>query len=145
MPALPEDLRAYLADPAHRRLHFVEGEIRDVELYAPDDVPTRTFDVDTYDFFLNGELTEDPEKSYEFDGYDLVKACNSYDPEGIFIWFPTLQVYGSWDCDHHKIFLYPGRTWTEILREPVWYFNGQWYPDRVSGEYLRPWANPADA
>jgi hypothetical protein len=142
---LPEDLHSYLSDPANLKLHLSEGEIRDVELYPAEAVPTAIFDVDTYEFYLSGEFAEDPAQRFEFDGYDLVKSCGSYSAEGILVWFPKLQAYGSWDCDHHKIMTYPHTAWTDIIRDPTWYLNGQWYPENVLHEYVRPWRNTSNA
>jgi len=139
MIPIPGDLRDYLSVSSNRTLTFDDGEIRKVTLFAPEKLQLCTFDVDTYQFHLDGEFEQDPEKLYKFEGVDLVQSCEGYSPNGVLIWFPALQAYGSWDCDHHTILLYPDVTWTQIMMKPVLYFNGQWYPEQVAGEYLRPW------
>jgi hypothetical protein len=74
-PMLPSDLRLYLGNASNLKHQFEEGELREVQLYAADEVPKKTFDIDTYDFYLNGEFTKDPEQRFEVEGYDLVKRC----------------------------------------------------------------------
>jgi hypothetical protein len=75
---------------------------------------------------------------YEVQGISLVKWCPNYRPKGIMVWFPTLEAYGSWDCDHHSIMVFPRIGWPDIVRRPELYFNGGWHPERVAHRYLRP-------
>lgn len=138
-PSIPDDLHQYLRDNPNARLQLGEGEIQELTLFSLEELATKAFDVDTCDYYLNGELEEDLELSYEFEGVDLVKNCDAYDPLGILIWFPALGAYGSWDCDHHTIMIYPGKSWSEIMQAPTWYFNGQWNPENVAHEHLKPW------
>ena len=140
--SIPTDLRDYLSVEANRRLGFSDGEVRDVTLYPLEELSTRTFDVDTCDF---DELPADFDRRYEYKGVDLVKTCKPYNPIGVLIWFASLNSFGAWDCDHHRIRLFPGKSWTEIMREPVWYFNGQWYPEKIEHKQLKPWEDtPGD-
>jgi hypothetical protein len=139
---IPDDLRAYLAVPANRTLTFDQGEAREITLFAPEELTTRTFDVSTADFALQegwDGWDRMKHKKYEFLGVDLVKECRNYFPEGIMVWFPELGMYGQWDSDHHKIIVFPDVTWSDIMKDPQPYFNAQWYPDRVPCLYLRPW------
>ena len=136
---IPDDLREFLDNPGNRKFRCHRGEIREATFFAPDELSSRVFDVCTSDFALNERWERDPQLKFEFPGVDLIKSCNSYPPEGILIWFPSLGLYGSWDCDHHSIMVFPGASWTELCRELGSYINAPWNPDWVEHRYLRPW------
>ncbi len=137
---IPADLLRYLAKPENRHARFTQGEIREITFRSPDDLVEATFDVSTSDFALQEKWESDPELRFEFDGIDLIKECNSYSPKGILVWFPCMQLYGTWDCDHHKIMIFPHAKWSDIRRELRRYVNAQWYPNAAPlAEYLRPW------
>jgi len=123
---IPDDLREFLATSANRKLKLSGCEIGEATLYAPDELVVKTFTVNKGN------------RKHRFRGVDLVKACNGYSPEGVMVWFPAVKLYGQWDCDHHKIIVYPGVTWTDIAKAPKRYFNGQWEPDDVLHRYLQP-------
>lgn len=139
---IPDDLRQYLTVPTNRSLRFADGEVSDLTLYSPEELKESVFRVSTADFALQegweGWDTM-PHERYAYRGVDLVKSCDGYGPEGIMVWFPELGAYGQWDCDHHKIIVFVGLKWSDILKDPQRYFNAQWYPERVSHNYLRPW------
>lgn len=137
---LPDDLIAYLSQESNRSLSLPEGEVRRLTFHAPEAIPLRRFDVDSYGLHNAGELKEDPDETREYEAYDLIASCDGYDPDGILAWFPEWQRYGSWDCDHHTIITYPDVTWTQIAAAPTWYVNGQWFPENVRHEMVNPWA-----
>ena len=126
---IPDDLRKFLAKPANRKLTMKGSGVSPVTLCAPDELTARMFTIYKRDGF-NHE---------RFRGVDLVKACKNYDPEGVRIWFPALKMYGQWDCDHHKINVFPGATWTDIIEDPKPYFDAQWEePVGIPCRYLKP-------
>ena len=139
MKKLPKDLIEYLQQPANRTIIMSQGEVRKAVFFSPEKIKKQKFDVNSYEFYLNGPLKKDPEETREYEGYDLLKEAGSYQPEGVFVWFPEFKAYGSWDCDHHKIVIYPGVSWTEIAKDPTWYINGQWYPENISYYEINPW------
>ena len=145
MAEIPADLRSFLTEHPNFTIEMSEGEVRHVTLYSAGELQTKTFDVATSDYCLQGELPEDFERSYEFEGVDLLKTADGYEPEGVFVWFPKFQAYGSWDCDHHRIVIFPGKTWTEIVKSPTWYFNGQWYPEKIEHQDVKPWLGVSPA
>ena len=57
----------------------------------------------------------------------LIRECDGYDPEGILIWLPNERVFGTWDCDHWSLKVFPKVTWANILLAPAKYLNAQWY------------------
>ncbi|MBI1176200.1 hypothetical protein GC207_02035 [bacterium] len=137
--SIPEDLRDYLSKPENREMTLVAGEVRRLRFFEPDELTPQKFIVDSFELHLNGPLASDPEEQREYVGYSLIKECNDYSPEGVLAWFPEFKAYGSADTDHQRIMIYPGITWSDILREPTWFINGQWYPDRVAHEEVNPW------
>ena len=136
---IPQDLHDYLDQPENRQMTLLDGEVRQLTFFAPSELTLGKFDVDSFELYENGLLPSDPEERKEYEGYSLIKECDAYEPDGIFIWFPQFNAYGSWDCDHRHIIIYPDVSWTEILREPTWYINGQWYPERVAHVEVNPW------
>lgn len=139
MDDIPKELIEYLAIQENRCITMSEGEIRRVNFYAPEDIKKKTFDVNSYELFLNGLLENDPDEIKEFVGYDLIQEVNDYDPEGILIWFIDLEMYGTWDCDHHRIFVFPNKSFLDIMTKPSIYINALWYPEKVENHELNPW------
>lgn len=137
--SIPQDLLKFLSQPENRRLTLTEGEVRQIELFAPEELHVQKFIVDGNELYLNGPLTSDPNEQREYEGYSLVKNCNDYNSDGVLVWFPEFQSFGTADCGHGRILLYHGVAWSSICRNPTWYFNGQWYPDRVKHEEVNPW------
>jgi hypothetical protein len=136
---IPQELQDFLSRAENRKLRLTEGEVRDIELYAPEELKLRKFIVDGNELFLNGPLTFDPNEEREYEGYSLVKKCNDYSPDGVLVWFPEFGSFGTADCGHGRILLYPGVSWSSICSEPTWYYNGQWYPEQVAHEEVNPW------
>ena len=136
---IPQDLHDFLSKPENRQMTLSEGEVRQLTFFVPNELTPQKFVVDSFELHLNGLLKIDPNEQREYQGFSLVRECKSYSPNGIFVWFSEFDAYGSWDCDHLRIIIYPGVTWTDIIREPTWYINGQWYPDRVKHKEVNPW------
>ena len=139
LSSLQIELREYLSNPENLIIKLDAGELMSVRLHALDQVPLTMFDVNSSELFMNRPLKNDPEETREYQGFDLVADCEDYQPEGIMIWFPEWQRFGSWDCDHHTIMTFPHAQWADIVKAPTWYFNGQWYPDKIEHEEVNPW------
>lgn len=80
---------------------------------------------------------------YAIPAISLIATCDGYDPEFILMWLPQSQVYGSWDCDHWDLRIFPGVTWAKIASSPLKYVNAQWHPEKVPNEVLVPWPDYA--
>ena len=80
---------------------------------------------------------------YSVPGVNLVAECEGYDPEGILMWLPDTTQFGSFDCDHAILHVFPGATWADIAADPVPYVNCQWAPDDISNEIYKPWPRHA--
>lgn len=136
---LPQDLVEYLDNPPNREVSFSEGEIRNAVFFSSSELKLSKFRVDSYDFFLNGILENDPGEQRYYEAYSLIRECNSYSPNGVLAWFPSLEAYGSADIDHSKIITYPVLEWSEIESDLQIYINGMWYPHLVPHDEVNPW------
>ena len=73
----------------------------------------------------------------EIPAVSLLKDCEGYDPDFILMWLPNEKVFGSWDCDHWKIRVFPGVEWTHMLLNPKKFLNAQWFD--YEEEYSVDW------
>jgi len=137
--SIPQDLRQFLDKPENRHLVLSDGEVRDLTFFAPDKLKLQTLTVDSIELFINGPLKTDPKERRDYEAYSLIKKCKGYSPAGVIAWFPEFNAYGSADTDHARIIIYPGISWTDIIRDPTWYINGQWYRNRVAHQEVNPW------
>jgi hypothetical protein len=143
---IPEDLRNFLSAHEDREITFDRAvnrsmEVDTLEFYGPSSVKLGSFTLYTHEYYLNhNEPGNDPRLQYNIEGIDLIQDCNSYDPQGILIYFPTLQEYGCED-GHGVIMMYPKIVWPAIEARLADYVNAQWYPDLVEHYLLRPWAD----
>jgi hypothetical protein len=87
----------------------------------------------------DGDPKAGKEGYYAIPAVNLVAEAEGYDPEFILLWLPESKVYGSWDCDHWELRVFPDTTWSDIARNPLKYVNAQWEPDEVESELLVPW------
>jgi hypothetical protein len=144
---IPEDLRDFLSAHEGRWITFdrtlqPQMEVDSLEFYSPSEVKLQPFTIHTHEYYLNhDEQGDDPELRYDIEGIALIQGCNSYDPDGILVYFPAYQEYGSWDCDHGVITMFPGVDWPAIETHLAEYVNAQWYPGMVEAYLLRPWAD----
>ncbi len=144
---IPDGLVQFLEKHSKERIECDPAIKGNVEVdwfttFAPEELCITTFEIDTYEYHLNhDEPGEDPELRYGITGIDLINGCGEYNPEGILIYFPQFSEFGSWDCDHAIITMYPDASWETIRDNLFNYVNGQWYPDRVNQYLLRPWAD----
>lgn len=136
---IPEDLREFLSSETNRQMTLSEGEIRHLHFFAPEELTAQKFTVNSYELYMKGLLDSDPGEQRDYDGYSLIRECNDYPPDGVIAWFPEFHAYGSADPDHQEIIIYPGVSWMDITREPTWFINGEWYPDRVAHQVVNPW------
>jgi hypothetical protein len=98
---------------------------------------------------VNVSLEESPladsDPNAEKNGYyvvpavNLVAACEAYSPNGILVWLPNEREFGTWDCDHYVLRVFPGVSWSQIAADPVPYLDAQWDPETVANDYLVPW------
>ena len=66
------------------------------------------------------------EGHYPIPSVNLVADAEGYDPEYILLWLPEEGLYGTWDCDHAELRVFPEVTWTDIVADPLPYISAQW-------------------
>ncbi len=144
---IPNSLVHFLEKHSKKKIEYTHAvkvnlEVKWFTVFSPNELRVTNFEIYTGEYYLNhDEPGEDPELRYEIPGIDIINGCESYDPEGILVYFPQFSEFGSWDCDHLIITMYPNASWEFIQKDLFNYVNGQWYPDRVNNYLLRPWAD----
>ena len=137
---LPDSAVEYLRSGMQLDYDISKCEVRRVGLKRLDQLAlgeVRVFTQDT-------PCLEDDPRASEF-GYYTVPAvsltgeCASYNPEFLLLWLPEERMFGTWDCDHSVLTVFPKDTWENIVSDPVPYLNAQWYPDRGVGVTFRHW------
>lgn len=79
---------------------------------------------------------------YEVPAISLTNKCENYDPEFLLLWLPNEKLYGAWDSDDWYLFVFPGKTWTDIVNDPRTYITAMWFDfDREVSAYFKPYPN----
>ena len=100
-------------------------------------------DIEIGNVWVGTDTKDDP--NYGADGYysipavSLLSGCEGYDPDFILLWLPNEQTFGSWDCDHWVLTVFPSASWQDIADDPAPYLNAQWDPGTTVGEKFTPW------
>jgi hypothetical protein len=149
---LPRELLEYLSDPRNRPFKFdLELEITEGIFYEPSAIVLKSFKVDSAALYSNGHLDYYPEEMRSYQAYDLIEEVNDYSPDGILVWFPELNQFGSCDTDHCEIIVFPSATWSQVdydlhlYLNAIWYTNMPWLKDRIDVAYLNPWKSEPPA
>jgi hypothetical protein len=123
---LPDDLRAFLADGMQLKYDTSQSEPGQVIIYSLDKLSLGTVYVTDSSNIRSTERTLSERGYYTIPAISLTSSCDDYDPAYILLWLPSEQVYGTWDCDHWLLYIFPGATWASIEHNPVPYINAQW-------------------
>lgn len=127
---LPADLKDFLS--AGKQLEYddtVFCEAGQVSLRPLEELAFTDFPVITeYTRIAEQDPHRGEEGYYHVPGISLLATCDdSYSPEGILIYFPQHNRYGTFDCDHAELTMFdPAVTWETIVGNPVYYLNAQW-------------------
>ncbi len=132
---LPPDFASYLKSDPSRRITMKDGEVRSAEFLSHGELQLEWFHVEEEEEDYDEEK-EPP--SAHFLGFSLLKTAGSYDSWGVFLWLPQFREFGGWDQDHHAMISYPNVSWEQIIRDPTWFINGQWYPDQIPHRKITP-------
>ncbi len=126
---LPDDLTAYLKAKADL--------LYDYNSVEPDYVGIIDFDkLEIGQVWIEGETSD--RSYYEIPAINLTDQCESYDPEYILLYLPKEKMYGTWDCDHWNLYVFPETSWTDIMKNPAPYINQQWDPKDEIGVLFDP-------
>jgi hypothetical protein len=138
-PLIPEDLGDYLK--SKKQLEY------DASQCVPGQISLLEYEtLEIGEVYIDSEesplIKTDPHAGeigyYAVPAVNLVADCDGFDPDGILIWLPDQKCYGTWDCDHYDVLVFPHATWTEILANPLVYINAQWKPQGVLCQYFVP-------
>lgn len=78
---------------------------------------------------------------YEIPAINLTDRCEQYDPEYILLYLPNEKLYGTWDSDQWKLYVFPETSWTDITENPDDFINQQWNPKKKIGVEFDPKIN----
>ena len=136
---LPQDLVTFLRGKRELVYEPEHCECGAVKLVALEEITLSAFYVDSENApWVNQDPHAGKYGYYSVPGVNLVVACDGYDPDGILIWLPDVELFGTWDCDHWNLLIFPSATWADIVADPVKYLNAQWRLQENITEFLIP-------
>lgn len=104
----------------------------------------RNIEIVSLDSLLLGRIYVEPGMKSSKKGYytipvvDLIAECEGFDPWGLLVWLPDVQMFGTWDSDHRKLQVFPKARWEDIVSDPLKYLNAQWEPEKVENIIFVP-------
>ncbi|EKR53541.1 hypothetical protein LEP1GSC105_2703 [Leptospira interrogans str. UI 12758] len=140
-PDIPTDLILYLKTCKNNNIIWSLGDTHN----APDIVLLRKIEqlkwinllvspfndeMDIAEIVHKIDPNEEKEGYYELLALDILLASTSYEPDGILVWLPDLNTYGSWDMNHYELTVFPGHTWNDIIASPKQFLESQWLSER---------------
>jgi hypothetical protein len=126
--AIPDDLREFLRKKKQLEYDASECEPGQIKL-----LPLSKLKLG--EVWINAEAKKkkrggDPhageEGYYAIPAVNLVAEAEEYEPDFILLWLPEEELYGTWDCDHWELLVFPDVTWTDIAEDPLPYVAAQW-------------------
>lgn len=136
MVSLPEDLMAFLKSGKMLAYDSARCEPGRITLLEPGKHQIG-------EVYVNNAHEGDPHTQddgcYVVRAVNLVDSCEGYSPEYILLWLPDTNEYGTWDCDHYELMVFPKVLWANIVEDPLRYINAQWYRGDASVEVTAPW------
>lgn len=91
------------------------------------------------EIWIEGETND--KSYYKIPAINLTDKCEYYSPEFILLYLPNEKLFGTWDSDHWKLYIFPKATWTDIVSNPAPYLNQQWNPTEEFGLLFNPKEN----
>jgi hypothetical protein len=140
MENLPKELKDFLQ--SEKQLEY------DHSRCEPGKITLKNFnDLEVGEVWIDSEESpiaqKDPNKEkegyYSVPAVSLIEDCEGYDPEFILLWLPNEDLFGTWDCDHWDLKIFPKATWNDIVKNPLPYINAQWEGDSKIAEYFMPY------
>jgi hypothetical protein len=113
---LPDDLVEFLESDRGLKYDASACEIGVFTFHALDEIKKIELTVSA----------EDQQSTCQIRALDLVKSCDGYDPEGMFVYIPSLRKYGSYDSELQVLITYRGMAWSNFLADPARYINAAW-------------------
>lgn len=129
---LPEDLTEFLKSQTELNYDYKSVE--------PDFIGIINFSkLELGKVWIEGETSG--KSYYEIPAINLTDQCESFDPEYILLYLPNEKMYGTWDSDHWKLYVFPNKNWTDIVKNPADFINQQWNPKKEIGIEFDPKAD----
>lgn len=133
IPSLPADLVEFLRSAKALTYDAKQCECGSVTLCGVDELASEEIEVLFINYFpVVDDPHEDDEGDYVTSAVNLVASCQEFEPEHILSWFPEIASFGSYDIDHGHVNLFPGKTWADIVKDPLPYLNAQWREDGIA-------------
>lgn len=84
------------------------------------------------------DLEADPNEGlaghYVGECINLIYDCDNFDPSFLLCWYPSLNLYGSYNEDNETGIVFPNTDWARIVSDPVRYLNASWLDDTMLAE-----------
>lgn len=97
------------------------------------------------EIWLEADTPGDPNAGmggyYSIPAVSLTGECVAFDPEFILLWLPNERLFGTWDCDHWKLLVFPKVKWADIVAKPAPYLDVQWHANQLVTGSLTPWTD----
>lgn len=124
---IPEDLRAFLR--AKKQLEYDADECEPGQIKL---LPLSKLKLGK--IWINAKSKKKPQGDphagedghYPIPAINLVADAVDYEPDFILLWLPNEELFGSWDCDHGELWVFPDTTWSEIVADPAPFISTQW-------------------
>jgi len=81
--------------------------------------PHKVWDEDWKTYMLEGH--------YSFYALSLVAESTDYEPSGLLVWIPKLEMFGTYDEEHRDVYVYPRVEQDSFLALVATYVSGQWH------------------
>jgi hypothetical protein len=140
---IPPDLLAFLMAGRQLQYEAADCEAGRVVLLSQDQLKVRLYPTDVD----NGPIKNSSDPHYRelgcylVPGVSLVAASDGFDPDGLLLWLPEENCYGTWDSSHTLLEAFDREvTWSHIANDPIRFINSFWSDERVGGlAPLVPW------
>ena len=137
--SLPGDLFDFVYSGRQLKYPVKESIPGRLALRGLDELSLGSVWVDSEKAPIDGDPNEGKIGYYTVPAFSLTKKCTGYEPEFLLLWLPTENLYGTWDCDHGHLVVFPDATWSDIVRDPIPFINAQWDANENGAYYFVPW------
>ena len=124
---IPDDLRAFLRGRKQLQYDASECEPGQIKLLPLSKLKLGEVWINASDKKKRGGDPHAGEDGhYAIPAVNLIAEAEEYEPDFILLWLPGEESYGTWDCDHAELLVFPGVTWDDIAADPLPYVASQW-------------------
>jgi hypothetical protein len=138
---LPVDLADFLKSGLQLEYEADACEVGGIRLLGFDQLRLKRFptDIDNSQLGNVGDPHQGEYGCYLVPAVNLVAHCDEFDPDGLLLWLPNENCYGTWDSSHTLIEAFsPKISWSDIASNPIPYLNSFRHDEDVGFGGLRP-------